>query len=825
MHRTLVCACIACLHFAVVAPASAQSPAAALASDARMHLRKGSFLQQHQQYDGARTELLIALRQYEELADPEGQIEALNYLGWTAFVAETNAAADAYWIRALAIATAIGHRHFEVELLHNRAFVIPSGPAKDALLERTLALARETGHHKMVAGALYKMGQEASRKGQYGRALEMLEEARRGFEVVPGRDHSVARVLLEIGRVYLAHRDFDRALAYCRDAANIMQRYAHKEGIAQTRGAMADIHRAAGRLPQALAMQREALAVVRPIGVRVANVERHRLAEIYLEMGEYRRAKTLLDEIIAGDDLVTRYLAYYPMAEALFGLGLYREARDLADLAIRFSPEPELAPFMLAERARAQDKLGDTAAAAADVDQALRLIEERREHLIPVDRMKHGYGERVQQLFAFAIELRSRLGRHDAALEASEQARARAFLDLLATTRAQTTTADPATLTELKSIGRRLNSAIVSYWVSPAATYVWVTDVDGRVRAATIPVSSETLAALVGQTSAEPETTPRPRAGSGTTNPIIAAGRTPIEVWRELHTLLIRPVQDALPTAAGSLLTIVPHGPLFRLSFAALVDEQGTYLLERYRLHYVPSGGALLYLKRSASETSQRPRYLLVGNPDDGAASSTLARLPGAEREVAAIARMLPSGTATVLTGADATESRVRGLIAGQTVVHIATHGVLYDDQRVDSFLALGGHGRDAASDGRLTAAEIYNLSLTADLVVLSACRSARGPVTGDGVLGMTRAFASAGTPSVLAALWDVADEAGAELMPAFYRHWHAGASKSAALRAAQLDLLARLRASQLQVTAHGRTRPLPEHPLLWAGFVLVGEP
>jgi CHAT domain-containing protein len=97
--------------------------------------------------------------------------------------------------------------------------------------------------------------------------------------------------------------------------------------------------------------------------------------------------------------------------------------------------------------------------------------------------------------------------------------------------------------------------------------------------------------------------------------------------------------------------------------------------------------------------------------------------------------------------------------------------------------------------------------------------------VTGDGVLGMTRAFMYAGAAAIVATLWDVADQSGAELMPAFYRVWRRERSRSAALREAQLQLLARLRAGTVTIDTPGGPRTLPEHPFFWAGFVLVGEP
>ena len=215
---------------------------------------------------------------------------------------------------------------------------------------------------------------------------------------------------------------------------------------------------------------------------------------------------------------------------------------------------------------------------------------------------------------------------------------------------------------------------------------------------------------------------------------------------------------------------------------------------------------------------------MLVADPGAYAVTAALPPLPGAAREVAAIRKALPPDMTDVLIGARASESRVRRLLRGHAVVHLATHGLLRDDRPFASFLALAGRGHDPAADGRLTTADIYELALDADLVVLSACRSAQGPVTGDGVLGMTRAFMYAGAPSVVATLWDVAEQAGAELMPAFYRSWRRGHNKSVALRDAQLLLLGRLGAGRVLLPTQGGALALPDHPFFGAGFVLLGE-
>jgi len=116
-------------------------------------------------------------------------------------------------------------------------------------------------------------------------------------------------------------------------------------------------------------------------------------------------------------------------------------------------------------------------------------------------------------------------------------------------------------------------------------------------------------------------------------------------------------------------------------------------------------------------------------------------------------------------------------------------------------------------------------LKLRADLVVVSSCRSASGTIGGDGVATFARAFLYAGAASLIASVWDLADEPSDRLMPAYYRAWAGGASKAAALRQAQLELLRDLRRGRVRVTTPIGPVPLSEHPVFWAGFLLFGEP
>jgi CHAT domain-containing protein len=155
-----------------------------------------------------------------------------------------------------------------------------------------------------------------------------------------------------------------------------------------------------------------------------------------------------------------------------------------------------------------------------------------------------------------------------------------------------------------------------------------------------------------------------------------------------------------------------------------------------------------------------------------------------------------------------ATESSVRQQAPARAILHFAAHTVIRDDDPFASYLALAHPRPPTMVTAVLTAQDIYQLKLRSDSVVLSGCRSASGTIGGDGVATFARAFLYAGAASLIASVWEVADEPSNRLMPAYYRAWLGGASKAAALRQAQLELLNDLRRGRVSVTTAIRPGP-----------------
>lgn len=284
----------------------------------------------------------------------------------------------------------------------------------------------------------------------------------------------------------------------------------------------------------------------------------------------------------------------------------------------------------------------------------------------------------------------------------------------------------------------------------------------------------------------------------------------------DLYAVLIAPVENEL--RAAETLLVIPDDILWRVSFAALADARGRFLVERWPLVYAPSITVFAEMDERRRRRREPGVLLAVGNPtmDTASASnfrsyyrsSTLGALPHAETEIDAVRSLYEQSL--VFKRDDATESRIKSAIPNAHIVHFATHGLLDDRNPMYSRLALA-RGGEATEDGWLETWEIARLDTDAELVVLSACETARGQIgDGEGVVGMAWSFFVAGARSTLATQWKVESEHTAQLMIRFHESLRGGATNKA--RA--------LREAQLRSIRDARYR----HPFYWAAFVLIGS-
>jgi CHAT domain-containing protein/tetratricopeptide (TPR) repeat protein len=274
------------------------------------------------------------------------------------------------------------------------------------------------------------------------------------------------------------------------------------------------------------------------------------------------------------------------------------------------------------------------------------------------------------------------------------------------------------------------------------------------------------------------------------------------------------------------------HEPESRRNFASL-----PYLIEDVDVEYTPSASVFVRLSEESGSGAGSARgagLLLVGDPlrhSSGGqiffrsiASDSLSPLPHAGSELERLATSFGKERAVFLRGERATHSALREAAreGPYRVVHFATHGIFKEERPRFSGLLLT-RDPSGGDDGFLTAGEVFGLELPCEQVVLSACSSALGErITGEGIVGLTRAFLFAGARSVVSALWEVADEHTAEFMASYYDTFfeERARGRAGALADAKRKTIERARES-LKKT--GGAIDLA-HPYFWAGFVLTGD-
>jgi CHAT domain-containing protein/tetratricopeptide (TPR) repeat protein len=352
--------------------------------------------------------------------------------------------------------------------------------------------------------------------------------------------------------------------------------------------------------------------------------------------------------------------------------------------------------------------------------------------------------------------------------------------------------------------GQVLNAddALAMFFLGRDRSWAWVVDRRGTEVLRLPPRSEiETMVRRLLSTLQSPEAT------------VDEGART----W--LSQTLVAPILARVPENAH--LVVVPHAILGYVPFEALADDAGRHLVERNTISYAPSVSTLAFLRRRASDSRMQPGILAIGSPVTSASAQAQERagslewvgllkpLPFSGDELRRIATTFRPH-ARVLEGHEATEDALHAAGLGEiAILHFATHALIDEERPERSGLALSAGG--GTSDGILQTREIYRLRLDAALVTLSACQTALGrDVTGEGLVGMSRAFFHAGANAVTASLWNVSDASTSDLMAGFYERVRAGASLDRALADAKRAFL--------------RGGSARRHPYYWAPFILTGH-
>ncbi|MEM9817582.1 MAG: CHAT domain-containing protein [Cyanobacteria bacterium P01_D01_bin.6] len=817
-------------------------------AEADRSLEQGIDQYRDRQYEQALASWQAALSLYRQLSDRQGEAASLGNLGLVyERLGNERSAIDSYE-QALGIARETGYRQSEANTLGNLSRIYNLlGNYRQGIdyHQQFLTIAREMGDRQSEADALNNLGLAYYNLGDYGRAIGLYEQSLAiGRELrdrpldtlapgsfVPRRsDNSVeeARALGNLGLVYQRLGNYRRAIDYFEQSLAIFPNLGDRQSEVLALNNLGSAHRFLDEYERAIDYYSQALILAREIGDRRSEaLPLSNLGDVYASFGDYDRAIESYEQALSIYREVGNRLGEANtlgnIGTIYDGLGDFRQGIELHQQALGMIREigdrPGEASFLanLGSSYLALNRLNE---AERSFYTAIEILETLRAGgLSDTDRISlFDTQTRAYKALEQTLILQNEPSE---ALEIAERGRARIFVELLSdrlsSQQAQPIASDPPDFATIQQIAAAQQSVLVEYSIHASAPdgpalYIWVVQPTGELHFRKVSLADQSLdlSSLVRQSRDAMGI--RGRGGFE-----LVEGASANEQLRELHQLLIDPIADLLPTDPTQRVVFIPQGELFLVPFPALRDTSGNYLIENHTVLTAPSIQTLDLTRqqRMTLGSSANPSVLAIGNPTmpevwnpEASDYQQLSDLPGAEFEAREIAEFFD---VQPLINASATEQAVKQQIESAQILHFATHGLLEygspQDSGVQDVPGAIALTPSATEDGLLTAAEIRTLNLQAELVVLSACDTGRGRITGDGVIGLSRSFIEAGTPSVIVSLWSVPDAPTAALMTEFYRQLQQGQDKAQALRQAMLVTL--------------ENHPEPRD---WAAFTLIGE-
>ncbi|MCT7960986.1 tetratricopeptide repeat protein [Laspinema sp. D1] len=766
------------------------------------------------EYAQAQQYLRQSLEIFQQLADKAGEGRSLNGLGSVYSALGEYAQAQQYLLQSLEISRQLGDKAGEGMTLNNLGDVYGSlgeyAQAQQYLLQ-SLEISRQLGNKAGEGNTLYSLGNVDYSLGEYAQAQQYLLQSLEISRQIGDKSRE-GNTLNNLGNVDYSLGEYAQAQQYLLQSLEISRQIGDKAGEGITLNNLGNVDYSLGEYAQAEQYYRQSLEISRQIGDKSREgITLNNLGSVSTSLGEYVQAQQFHRQ----------------------SLEIFQQIGDKAREGIT-----------LGNLGNVYNSLGEYAQAEQFYRQSIEVREQLRPGL--TDQQKISLFEQQKSTYELLQTVLIAQNKLDAALEISERGRARAFVELLADrlwdNRETPVTVTPPNLREIQQIAAAQQATIVQYsyiredftfgnverlWESEL--YIWVIKPTGEItfrrtdlkplwqqqdsslaKAIADARCFDNLACLNNITVSQiQEGSTEVRSGGGLFNqqaqqeqarPVSQGENREL---KQLYQLLIEPIADLLPTNPTERVIFVPHNALFLVPFPALQDARGQYLIEKHTILTAPSIQVLgLTRDQKQAQTAVNPDILVVGNPTmPVVGTEQLTPLPGAEQEAREIGQLL---NVTPLIGSMATKATVVQKMQSSRIIHLATHGSFDPNIPLDSWLALTPSGAD---NGLLTAAEIFGLNLNAELVVLSACDTGRGKITGDGVIGLSRSFISAGVPSVLVSLWKVPDDSTALLMREFYQLWEESGDKGQALRQAMLTTMQQY-----------------PNPVDWAAFTLMGE-
>jgi filamentous hemagglutinin family protein len=715
--------------------------------------------------------------------------------------------------KTLAVARESENPQWEVYSLNNLAiasFIIGDYAKSLEYAQQQLELAQKTQNRLGEGIALGSLGAAYGALGEYEKAIGYYEKSLAITSAIPAPQW-VSLTKRNLGNAYMArgnyHKErgdeekaqqfYNKAIQYQQESLALAKANRDRYGEAQALGNLGNIYSAINDSQRALDYQQESLVIAQEIRDRLQEAQALlNIGTAYSYLGDYSTALKYHQQSLA--------IAQELRARLGEGIAL----NNLGDAFLH---------------------LNQLVAAEQKLVSGVEVWESLRAGLGNNDTNKISLFEIQSATYRNLQEALSKQNKINAALETSERGRARAFVELLArriSSESETaTTIAPPNIQQIQQVARQQKATIVEYsiifdsfkvdgkqQIKESELYIWVVQPTGEV-----VFRRSDLKPLWQQQEQRKNSKQTALAALVSNSRILDAVRAKQgeAARKQLHQLLIDPIAEFLPKNPEAPVIFIPQDSLFLVPFVALQNSSGQYLIEKHTILSAPAIQVLelthqqkQHLKTEYTGPFQGNNVLVVGNPTmpilkDGETSEQLEPLPSAEEEAKAIAQLLKT---EAIVGDRATKVEIVQQLPKARLIHLATHGLLDDIRQlgVPGAIALAPSKHD---DGFLTSSEILALKLNAELVILSACNTGRGKITGDGVIGLSRALITSGVPSIIVSLWSVPDTPTSLLMSEFYRQLTTNPNKAQALRKAMLATM----------------KQYPQ-PINWAAFTLIGE-
>ncbi len=645
--------------------------------------------------------------------------------------------------------------------------------------QRSLRVAGELGNKELFASILVNIGDIDSYQNRYELALKSYQRGLALAEEIGAKD-LVSQTLSNIADVFYSQGNYDKALEFAERAGEVAKQIGSPERLWPPRTIAGKAHSARNRPEQARLAFEEAIAVIENIRGKLAGTEQQQEQFFENKLTPYQGMVKLL----TSQNKNAEALAYAERAKARILLDVLRSGRV------------NIAKAMTAQEQERERKLNS--------DLVLLNTRISRESL------------RSQPASSHLAEINGQLQKARLDYEAFQTSLYVAHPEL----KVQRGQAQPVTAEEIAGLLPDANCALLEYVVTEEKVYLYVSTKTGVANQSTLDLKAYLLDIKRKDLTERVE---RFRKQLATRDLGFR------DSAREMYDLLLKPANAQINGKTS--LVVVPDDVLWEFPFQALQSAQNRFVLEDYAISYAPSLTVLremIKLRRKRTYTTRDSVSLLaMGNPALGSKTTErvklthvderLDRLPEAENEVKTLAQLYGAARSKVYVGADAREDRLKAVAPQFAILHLATHGILNDVSPMYSQIVLAQDEGNVGEDGLLEAWEIMKLDLKADLVVLSACETARGRVgAGEGMIGLTWALFVAGSPTTVVSHWKVDSVSTTQLMLEFHRNlrkeMNSGKKEIGAARALQQAAMKLLRSNEYR------------HPFYWAAFVVMGD-